>query len=123
MKTLIASLILASTATTALATAQDATVPSRSERSALTLDLHVDGLRLAEDGFDRTPQGNFLNDSFGRDQDDGLVDETAPKADGVRMAEDGSERTQRRRVAEDGFDRTPAGQMFAEGGSDRLGRA
>lgn len=122
MKTLIASLILASTATTALAAAQDATLPSRSDRSALMLELHVDGLRLAEDGFDRTPQGNFLNDSFGRDQDDGLVDETAPKADGVRMAEDGAERT-KRRVAEDGFDRTPAGQMFAEGGSDRLGRA
>jgi hypothetical protein len=102
MKTLLASLILASAASTALAVPPSHPQPLLGEaQGSDTVREHVLTDRtLAEDGAERTPLGE-------------------------RLAEDGFDLTpQADRLADDGFDRTPLGQMLAEDGSDRthLGR-
>jgi hypothetical protein len=116
MKTLLASLILASAASTAFAVPPSHPQPLLGEAyDSDTVRQHIPtdrtlvengserttfGKQLAEDGFDLTPLGEQL-------AEDGF--DLTPQAD---------------RLADDGFDRTPLGQLLAEDGSDRtnLGR-
>lgn len=97
MKTLFASLILASIASTALAVPPSHPQPIVGEaQSAATVHKGaVADPTLAENGFEHTPLGQLL-------AEDGF--DLTPQAD---------------RVADDGFDRTPLGQLIAEDGSDR----
>lgn len=116
MKTLLASLILASAASTAFAVPPSHPQPLLGEaQGSDTVREHILNDRtLTENGFERTPLGERLaEDDF----------DLTPH--GEQLAEDGFDLTpQADRLADDGFDRTPLGQMLAEDGSDRthLGR-
>ena len=117
MKKLLASMILASVASTALAVPPSHPQPMLGEaQSAPTVQKHVFTDRtVSENGFDRTPLGEQL-------AEDGF--DSTPQAE--QFAEDGFDMTpQADQVADDGFDRTPLGQLLAEDGSDHtgLGRA
>jgi len=97
MKKLLASLILASVASTAFAIPPSHPQPVLGEaQSPSTVGKAAAGDRaLAENGFDRTPLSEGL-------AEDGF--DLTPQAD---------------QVADDGFARTPLGQLLAEDGSDR----
>lgn len=99
MKKLIASVILASVASTAFAIPPSHPQPIVGEaQGASTVQAPISADRtLSESGFDRTPLGEQL-------AEDGF--DLTPQAD---------------QVADDGFERTPLGQLLAEDGSDRTG--
>lgn len=111
MKTLLAGLVLAGVASSALAVPPSHPQPLLGEaQSVSTVQRDAQGY-LAENGFERTPLGH---DSTTFDQ--------GRNAKNRRVAEDGVDLTpQRQRVVDDGFDRTPLGQLLAEDGSDRTG--
>jgi hypothetical protein len=99
MKKLLATVILASVASTAFAIPPSHSQPLLGEAQGASTVLKSTGLDrpLSENGFDRTPLSE-------------------------QIAEDGFDLTpQADRVADDGFDRTPIGQLLAEDGSDRTG--
>ncbi|MCQ4279927.1 hypothetical protein NA643_12600 [Pseudomonas stutzeri] len=113
MKKLLASVILASVASTALAIPPSHPQPILGEaQGAETVQKHVITDRsVSENGFDRTP----LSEQFAEDGFD-----FTPQAE--QLAEDGFDHTPiSERVVDDGFDRTPLGQLVAEDGSDRTG--
>ncbi|AHL73851.1 hypothetical protein CH92_01580 [Stutzerimonas stutzeri] len=113
MKKLLASMILASIASTAFAIPPSHPQPLLGEvQDASTVQKHAVGDRtVSENGFDRTPLSNQL-------AEDGF-DHTPT---GEQVAEDGFNLTpQADQLADDGFDRTPIGQLLAEDGSDRTG--
>lgn len=102
MKTLLASLILASAASTAFAAPASHPQPllGEAQGSGPVREHLPTGLTLGENGSERTPLGE-------------------------KLAEDGFDMTPLgEQLADDGFDRTPMGQRLAENGSDRthLGR-
>ena len=113
MKTLLASVILASVASTAYAIPPSHPQPILGEaQSNSAVQTHLsDDRKVSENGFDRTPLGNrFAEDGF----------DFTPQAE--QFAEDGFDSTpQADQVADDGFDRTPLGKLLAEDGSDRTG--
>ncbi|MCJ0974866.1 hypothetical protein MST27_15950 [Pseudomonas sp. PS1] len=113
MKKLLASLVLASVASSALAVPPSHPQPVLGEaQGAATVRKDVmTQPGLAENGFERTPLGQlFAEDGF----------DLTPQAD--RLADDGFERTPLGQLlADDGFERTPLGQLLAEDGSDRAG--
>jgi hypothetical protein len=99
MKTLLASLVLASVATTAFAVPPNHPQPLLGEAhgTSTVLDHAASDRTVSENGFERTPLGE-------------------------QIAEDGFDLTpQADRLADDGFDRTPLGRLIAEDGSDRTG--
>ncbi|MFL9813586.1 hypothetical protein D7241_10040 [Stutzerimonas sp. VN223-3] len=100
MKALLASLVMASVTTTALAVPPTHPQPLLGEAHSIStvLDRAAPDRTVSENGFERTPLGEqFAEDGF----------DLTPQAD---------------RIADDGFDRTPLGQMMiAEDGSDRTG--
>lgn len=113
MKTLVASMILASVASTAFAIPPSHPQPILGEaQGAETVRKHVITDRVvSENGFDRTPISEHL-------AEDGF--DFTPLSD--QIAEDGFDYTPLSdQVADDGFDRTPLGQLVAEDGSDRTG--
>ena len=97
MKKLLASMILASVASTAFAVPPSQPQPLLGEAQGASTVLNQVGSdrTLSENGFDRTP----LSEQFAEDGFD-----LTPQAD---------------QIADDGFDRTPLGQLLAEDGSDR----
>lgn len=99
MKKLLASMILASVASTAFAIPPSHPQPILGEaQGAATVQKHVLTDRtVSENGFDRTP----LSEQFAEDGFD-----MTPLAD---------------QLADDGFDRTPIGQLLAEDGSAHTG--
>ncbi len=113
MKQLLASIILASVASTAFAIPPSHPQPILGEsQSASTVQNHVFTDRtVSENGFERTPLGEqFAEDGF----------DLTPISD--QLAEDGFDLTpQANQLADDGFDRTPLGQLLAEDGSERTG--
>lgn len=111
MKTLLASLVMASVASTAFA------IPPRHQQlilgeaqSASVVQTHLsDDRTVSENRFDYTPSSD-------RVAEDGF--DFTPQAE--QFAEDGFDLTpQAEQLADDGFDRTPLGQLLAEDGSDR----
>ena len=111
MKTLLAGLVLAGVATSALAVPPTHPQPLLGEAQSAGIVQHNADIHLAENGFERTPLGD---ESAVMTHDGSPLDR--------RVAEDGFDLTpQRERVADDGFDRTPLGQLLAEDGSDRTG--
>lgn len=113
MKKLLASMILASVASTAFAVPPSQPQPllGEAQGAATVLDQVGSDRALSENGFDRTP----LSEQFAEDGFD-----LTPI--GEQLAEDGFDLTpQADQIADDGFDRTPLGQLLAEDGSDRTG--
>lgn len=97
MKKLLASLVLASVASSALAVPASHPQPILGEaQSPVTVEEGLQHDRtVSENGFERTPLSEQL-------AEDGF--DLTPQAD---------------QFADDGFDRTPLGQLLAEDGSDR----
>ncbi|WP_313089012.1 hypothetical protein [Pseudomonas sp.] len=113
MKKLLASVMLASVATTAFAIPPSHPQPLLGEAKSTTTvqSAPPTDLTLSENGFDRTP----LNE---RVVDDAIDSTPQPE----RLAEDGFDLTPLAdQIADDGFGRTPLGQLLAEDGSDRTG--
>lgn len=99
MKKLLASVTLASIASTAFAIPPSHPQPILGEAHSGSTVQNPDSAdrTLSENGFDRTPLGE-------------------------QIAEDGFDLTpQAQHLVDDGFDRTPLGQLLAEDGSDRTG--
>ncbi|MFW9079368.1 hypothetical protein ACOI9X_08830 [Pseudomonas sp. P2757] len=77
---------------------------------------------LAEDGYDKTPQGQTVAEN-GRNrlEEKGLVEDGYDKTpQGQSVAENGRNRLEEKGLVEDGYDKTPQGQAVAEGGGDRV---
>lgn len=111
MKTLLASFILASAASTAFAVPPSQPQPLLGEAhdSDVVRQHSSTDRTLVENGFERTPLGRKLSEQ-------GFYLQPF----GKQLAEDGFDLTpQADRLADDGFDRTPLGQLLAEDGSDR----
>lgn len=113
MKTLLASVILASVTSTAFAVPPTHPQPLLGEAqgaSTVQSEVLVDRT-VSENGFDHMS----LSEQFAEDGFD-----LTPL--GEQLAEDGFDLTpQADHIADDGFDRTPLGQLLAEDGSDRTG--
>jgi hypothetical protein len=113
MKKFLASVILASVASTAFAVPASQPQPLLGEVQGASTVLNelIPDRTLSENGFDRTPLGALI-------AEDGF--DHTPISE--RIAEDGFDLTpQADQIADDGFDRTPLGQLIAEDGSDRTG--
>lgn len=113
MKKLLASVILASIASTAFAIPPSHPQPILGEAHSASTVQNPDSAdrTLSENGFDRTPLGEQI-------AEDGF--DLTPI--GKQLAEDGFDLTpQAQHLVDDGFDRTPLGQLLAEDGSDRTG--
>ncbi|GLH22065.1 hypothetical protein LOY49_02725 [Pseudomonas atacamensis] len=114
---LLLSLTLSMLASTAFA------LPAADQATPQVKDSHsVFSQTLAEDGYDKTPQGQTLAEN-GRNrlQEKGLVEDGYDKTpQGQAVAENGRNRLEEKGLVEDGYDKTPQGQALAEGGGDRV---
>lgn len=113
MKTLLASLVMASVASTTFAIPQRHQQPILGEaQSASVVQARLTvGRTLSDNRFDYKPSSDQV-------AEDGF--DYTPQAE--QFAEDGFDHTpQAEQFADDGFDHTPLGQLLAEDGSDRTG--
>jgi hypothetical protein len=126
---LLLSLTLSMLASTAFAlpAAEQATPQVKTSYSVFSQTVAADGSdhtkgTLAEDGYDKTPQGQAVAEG-GRDrlEEKGLVEDGYDKTpQGQAVAENGRNRLEEKGLVEDGYDKTPQGQAVAEGGGDRV---
>ncbi|MBP5945904.1 MULTISPECIES: hypothetical protein [Pseudomonas] len=113
---LLLSLTLSMLASTAFA------LPAAEQATPQVKDSHsVFSQTLAEDGYDKTPQGQLAENGRNRLEEKGLVEDGYDKTpQGQALAENGRNRLEEKGLVEDGYDKTPQGQALAEGGGDRV---
>ena len=127
---LLLSLTLSMLASTAFAlpAAEQATPQVKDSHSVFSPTLAEDGYdktpqgqTLAEDGYDKTPQGQLAENGRNRLEEKGLVEDGYDNTpQGQAVAENGRNRLEEKGLVEDGYDKTPQGQALAEGGGDRV---